>query len=90
MPSIQQPKRRSPSIGLTQAYEFRDFASKVAHALMAADSETLETETLRARGLKDANAVWQASQDETRVCRGVGKPKAKKPRPPIAPITPAA
>ncbi len=67
---------------------------------MDATPKQLELETLRARGLKDANAVWQAAQDESRVCRGVGKPKSvtaandpsrkpRKPRKPTLPLGPA-
>jgi len=66
---------RTASVGLMEAYEFRAFASKTAHAIMQAEGEALEAEALRARALRDANVVWQAAQDESRVCRGVGKPK---------------
>jgi len=73
--NTQPEQTRHHSVGLTQAYEFREFASITAHAIMTATGEQLETEALRARALRDANTVWQTSQDESRVCRGVGKPK---------------
>lgn len=74
--NTQTDEPRHHSVGLTQAYEFREFASVTAHAIMTATGEALETEALRARALRDANTVWQTSQDESRVCRGVGKPKS--------------
>jgi len=99
--SDEEKEPRGHSVGLTQAYQFRLFAFETAVAVMAATDEALKTEATRARALRDAKDVWQAAQDESRVCRGVGKPKsvtaandpsrkAKKTRAPIAPITPAA
>lgn len=96
----QPPEGRHHSVGLTQAYEFRDFAFKIAQAVMTAEGEQLDAEASRARALRDANTVWQTSQDESRVCRGVGKPKgvtakndpARKPdskRKPAIPLGPS-
>lgn len=71
-----QPKQgRSHSEGLTQSYEFRSFAFAIAQTVMAATGQALQDALARARGLRDAKDVWQAAQDEARVCRGVGKPK---------------
>jgi hypothetical protein len=91
---------RGHSVGLTQAYQFRLFAFETAVAVMAATDEALKTEATRARALRDAKDVWQAAQDESRVCRGVGKPKsvtaandpsrkASKPRTPRGPLGPS-
>lgn len=74
-PDTATKEPRSHSVGLTQSYEFRDFAFKIAETVMKATGKALQDALARARGLRDAKDVWQSAQDEARVCRGVGKPK---------------
>jgi hypothetical protein len=100
-PMDDEKPQRANSKGLIQAYELRELAHKEAMHLNECAYVDGETPTSRAQAIAALIRAWDVPFERIRVIKGRGKPKnvtavndpslaGKKPRAPIAPITPAA
>lgn len=67
--------------GLTQAYDFRDFAAEEAMRLKDEVVTTLQEKLARAKALQALAVVWTDASDRIRILRGRPLPGSLKPEP---------
>lgn len=75
------PRRKmvSNNVGLTQAYELRNFACDEAMALRDLPCTSLDQRLSRARALRDLATVWRDASDRIRIIKGKPLPGSKRP-----------